>query len=434
MQTQGVSMAFINARTEQPEKKVDLSGKASFDHVFTKSSLKKSKTADKMDLPDNKKEIQSLLAEKKMSLEAKKNESSSEDILNMTQEAAISGVLHGAEQFLQDEFSMSEEDLADLLEMLGISLIEVLAPGEGDTYQLDETAFENLKQLLMEFHGLEDESAFLVNPDLVSELEQLKTGLESILNEQEFLSPKQFLEFIQEKLAMKDVEVHNGMDHEVPEDLQVAADTSKIQVTVEQEDSRNHNSGMKSDVSTETKTTLDLSNDNQSQLADAFAEKLNQAFRTAGSEQISSPSGSKADIVHQVVNHIRVRILPETTSMELSLHPESLGRVNISVSQSGGVTTATLLVQNEAAKEALESQIVTLKETFEAKGLKVESVEVMVSDFSFKKDDESKGSLSQEKKAVRRKMRIDGTEEVIEETKEETEEVVLDGRTIDYTA
>ena len=58
----------------------------------------------------------------------------------------------------------------------------------------------------------------------------------------------------------------------------------------------------------------------------------------------------------------------------------------------------------------------------------------MVSDFSFKKDDESKGSLSQEKKTVRRKMRIDGTEEVIEETKEETEEVVLDGRTIDYTA
>jgi len=38
-------------------------------------------------------------------------------------------------------------------------------------------------------------------------------------------------------------------------------------------------------------------------------------------------------------------------------------------------------VENQVAKEALESQMITLKETFAEQGLKVDAVEVTVSDF-----------------------------------------------------
>lgn len=95
-----------------------------------------------------------------------------------------------------------------------------------------------------------------------------------------------------------------------------------------------------------------------------------------------------ANIVEQVVTQVRIRVLPETTSMELQLNPASLGRVNLHVASANGVATATLVVENQMAKEALESQMITLKETFEEQGLKVEAVEVTVSEFSLKKENE----------------------------------------------
>ena len=69
-------------------------------------------------------------------------------------------------------------------------------------------------------------------------------------------------------------------------------------------------------------------------------------------------------IVEQVVRQVRIRVMPETTSMELRLNPASLGRVNITVAASAGIATATMVVENQMAKEALESQMIHLKEAF----------------------------------------------------------------------
>lgn len=115
----------------------------------------------------------------------------------------------------------------------------------------------------------------------------------------------------------------------------------------------------------------------------AFVDRLTQAFEP-GTENAEIRQVSMQEIVDQVVNHIRIRVLPQTTSMELQLNPESLGRVHLSVSSNQGVATATLTVQNEMAKEALESQLVVLRENLESQGLKVESVEVNVSNFGSK--------------------------------------------------
>ena len=80
--------------------------------------------------------------------------------------------------------------------------------------------------------------------------------------------------------------------------------------------------------------------------------------------------------------------MPETTSMELRLNPASLGRVNITVAASAGIATATMVVENQMAKEALESQMIHLKEAFNEQGLKVDEVEVTVAEFGLKKDGE----------------------------------------------
>ena len=47
-----------------------------------------------------------------------------------------------------------------------------------------------------------------------------------------------------------------------------------------------------------------------------------------------------------------------------------------------------MVVENQMAKEALESQMIHLKEAFNEQGLKVDEVEVTVAEFGLKKDGE----------------------------------------------
>lgn len=89
------------------------------------------------------------------------------------------------------------------------------------------------------------------------------------------------------------------------------------------------------------------------------------------------------NIVNQVVEQIKVTMGRETTSMQLQLNPESLGKVLISVTANHGVMTANFTVQSEEAKEALQSQMFSLREALESRNLKVDAVEVEVSDFAF---------------------------------------------------
>ncbi|MCR5691905.1 MAG: flagellar hook-length control protein FliK, partial [Eubacterium sp.] len=118
-----------------------------------------------------------------------------------------------------------------------------------------------------------------------------------------------------------------------------------------------------------------------------FTENLSKSFEASGQEMVREAT-SMTQIVDQVVNQIKVRVMPETTSLEMQLHPESLGRVNIQVSAAAqGMNTAVITVENEMAKVALEAQMNQLKEQFDAQGLKVDAVEVTVAEFGFNSED-----------------------------------------------
>ncbi len=95
------------------------------------------------------------------------------------------------------------------------------------------------------------------------------------------------------------------------------------------------------------------------------------------------------DILNQVVSRIKVTLGEQTSSMQLQLHPESLGKVLVSVTSNSGVMTANFTVQTEEAREALQSQMMSLKEALESRSLKVDAVEVEVSDFAFSQSSQS---------------------------------------------
>lgn len=167
-------------------------------------------------------------------------------------------------------------------------------------------------------------------------------------------------------------------------------------------------------------------------------------------ETITSYStGDNNEIVSQVTESIKVNLSNDSTSLEMMLHPASLGTVNMQVSSTNGVITAQILVENEAVRAALESQLITLQDSFEAAGHKVDAVEVSVANYDLNKgmnqdQNQKQGSKDHEDAfrvmGSRRRINLniqDAEEEAAEEMDEE-EKIARDmmarnGNTVDYT-
>ena len=165
-------------------------------------------------------------------------------------------------------------------------------------------------------------------------------------------------------------------------------------------------------------------------------------------ETVTTYSNEEANsIMSQVTESIRVNYTADTTSMELQLHPASLGTVNMQIASTNGIVTAHIVVQNEAVKAALESQLITLQQTFDEQGTKVEAVEVSVANYDLNKgtDSDTEGN-SNERNAGRtgrigrrRSLNLADLEEEDLEQLSEEEKISADmmarsGNSVDYTA
>lgn len=152
-------------------------------------------------------------------------------------------------------------------------------------------------------------------------------------------------------------------------------------------------------------------------------------------------------IVNQLVETIKVVIRPDTTQMSMQLNPEQLGRVTLQMTAKNGQMTASFIVQNEMAKEAIESNMAVLRENLSNQGLKVEAVEVTISDFSLS-DKGEESTLGQEQgqeqqsqnssKGQRRQLRLDelmeNEDELSEQEQEAVERMKATGATVDFIA
>lgn len=146
-------------------------------------------------------------------------------------------------------------------------------------------------------------------------------------------------------------------------------------------------------------------------------------------------------IVTQVVEQIKVLVKPDTTSMEIQLNPESLGKVSLSVMAKHGQITASFIAQNEAAQKALESQVQVLRENLQEQGLKVDAIEVTISSNSEFEQSMQMGGQSQQgqqqKKAPRKLNLEELNGDVTSLSEEETLAVKVmeaNGNQVDYTA
>jgi len=152
------------------------------------------------------------------------------------------------------------------------------------------------------------------------------------------------------------------------------------------------------------------------------------------------------NIIRQITDRITISAGTEETSMELALHPASLGNVNILLTSGKDGITAKFTAQNQIVKEAVESQMVNLQQKFEAQGIKVTSVEVTIASHGFEQNleqgnDRNNDGTNEGRKTrgIRRINLAEIDEELAKEAESDAERIAvqmmqMNGNTVDYSA
>ena len=104
------------------------------------------------------------------------------------------------------------------------------------------------------------------------------------------------------------------------------------------------------------------------------------------------------DLLEQVAEQIRVNVSQGTSSMEMQLNPENLGKVYVNISS------------KEAVRAALETQVADLRQNLNQAGVKVDAIEVTVASHEFEKNleqnqenEKQQGERQQEQSGGRRR-------------------------------
>ena len=249
---------------------------------------------------------------------------------------------------LTEMLGLSEDELREKLEAFGITPTDLL---QSDV----------LGQFFMDLNQITDTTSLLTDEALYSSYQDVFNLLQETMNSMTTMS---------------------CTDEEVKPVIEVIRNTPA-------------NDGEEADVLIKQEAGREAGKESDSAAADternmAFQSQMNQqTILQQMSEQMETSSATAAshvdtqDIMNQIMDYMKVTLDADMDTLEMQLHPASLGTLQIQVTNRGGVMTASFITQNEAVKQALESQMMTLQDSLNQQGLKVEAVEVSVSTNAF---------------------------------------------------
>lgn len=148
--------------------------------------------------------------------------------------------------------------------------------------------------------------------------------------------------------------------------------------------------------------------DNANTFQNPFREFVNtQVQGTESFANVQTPLTTMREIANQIMDYMRSQVKPDMQTLEMQLHPASLGNVQISLVHKDGNITANFACQDEQVRAVLENQMIQLQERFEEQGIKVTSIEVSVETHGFEQNLEQQGhrdeqQASQQPRRVRR--------------------------------
>ena len=340
-------------------------------------------------------------------------------------------------------FGVTVEEVESVLEMLGLTALDLLNS-------------ENITQVALALNPGKDALSVVTDEQLFLDLKNLMNTAEELvkdLQKKMGMNEAEMEAFLDALNAMKKAEEFTMNDElsvnsEAEDDTAVLNETKQnvVEVEVVKDNSLEAAAALKTEPGQKSR---DTSRDNQGNMGrESFSQNfLNRLAESVDKAQVSQGiySGVGEEIIQQITEYIKLNVKPNTTEMELQLHPASLGNVKVQIASTEGVLTATFTTQNEAVKAALEAQLIQLKDNFAQQGLKVESIEVNVAAQGFERslDQEKNRNQQYEENNKRNGRRIrlsglDGFDEAALEELDEADKVVADmmirnGNTVDYT-
>ncbi len=367
-------------------------------------------------------------------------------------------------QEVADTFGMELGEVQEIMAEMGLEQADILTP-------------QGLGSLILAVSGAESSKALLTDEGLYTNYQDLMGKLEGVLQEcgeALEMNPEQLEQLAKdlvgqsalkpEKIPEADTEAGPDISLMVSSKAEAAAAIStekpeKPEETAKEQSDSDYETVRLSEQKPETEQTKDNGNTGKDhsrregrqesgneQGAGLFAQNLKAGqFEPQIQQTYASESVWDADtqnIMRQIMDYMKVNLKADLSTMEMQLHPASLGTVQVQIASRGGAVTASFITQNEAVKAALESQMIQLQEQFEAQGVKVEAIEVTVQTHQFEQNlEQGRRGNSQEQEPARkgRVRRISLEDSVSAEEMEEeealTRKIMADnGNTVDYTA
>lgn len=337
--------------------------------------------------------------------------------LNDTGNANISGEL--VEDIVKDVLKLDDDQMDAILAAMGITVLQLLDPQILQQFVLTAEGAGDITDMLTSEMMLADYQMIL------QQFAQMPEGVSEILAQMEPVSEDDadLQGILQELTAVKPEQAPVVSDGEV---LQKAVNTQEPAILgqTSSSDSSKTMSGESNASSTESFVQTSQPQTDASVEAVPFAQQFD--LQGAREVQDAPMPNQSVQIIEQIVRQIRVSVTDTTSTMEMQLNPERLGKVLLTISAKEGMMTANFTVQTEEARLALESQMYQLRDTLEQKEIKVEAVSISVSDFSFAQgggDDADSKNLEQGDGKSRRFQFEDSEEEAQEASDKEAERV-----------
>lgn len=398
-----------------------------------------------------------------------------------------------------EEFA--KEVQQEVKELLGVddAQLEAAMKELGLTYQ-DLMDPVNLANLVMNLTGEEDQLGLLMNADFQELMQNVEVLSKNLLQElgmtpqeaaEVFTQLEQNVAQITEEVPQQVQEVTDTqaevLQVQQTDDVQATEQKSQVtgmtdtnaataeavesdgnvqnveepvsqEVRVENDQTASQQEGQQEEAPENSMTTEDdasLLQQNDTTEKSIFTEHtFQQTVQTIRTDNITAAPTTAApqnvvfntlDVIRQVSEFTRVMYRGDTTSMEMQLNPENLGKIYVQVTAKEGVVTAHLAVQNEIVKEALENQTIQLRENMNQQGIKVEAVEVTIASHEFERNLEQnqQGSAQDEQreqasKSPRRNISMNQLDEMSGLMSEEemlVAKIMRDnGNSVDFTA
>lgn len=419
---------------------------------------------------------------------------SEKNVSETVPEADVLNAVGEVTKALQESLDMTKEELEQAMELLGLSAVELLQPANiaavlvevtgvedslalvteqplYETWQsLRETAGEVLEELAQkmgvepeEVEGLLQESGMKGMVSGIAEeritqdaVEQESMGLDEgpdMMTVQNTTHPATDESAV--KTNMQDISPEETMQNdEMPEESATTVITTEE--TYAQKDGQsagNAGDHSKGDErgNGQKKAEWNASPISENEFTHSAAQ-VETTFRPFRTEQMNhtdflqemSRVNETEEIARQILDHMKVQVKEGVSELEMQLHPASLGNVHVLLVAKEGNITAQFTAQTEAVKAALESQMVQLREQFEEQGIKVDAVEVAVSNHQFEKQyqgDEQREFQRNDRNKVRtRRINLEELEDeeldllLTDEEKLQADIMKKNGSTVDFTA